>query len=403
MFLSKIRVIQCAENALITLLIVALYCFSMGFMLSRGSHRIFLYIAAPCTGLLLLFRSIRGQINPGGMAASALMILLYIQSYLAVGHDMAIGFHKHLFWSLVPLLGISLLPTAYLEPERIRHRHLMAIFCALFVWVHWMGYVFNLNSAGLLTNIHFLALFTVLTLPILVYSVSHTRHTGLRGLYLLAAIADLLLLLKTQSRPGYLALLAACLVTLPFFRPRLQGILLTGGIAGFSGFYFTDIFGFRQRVEDLVIHFSQEERNLIWSETLSLQVNSSLLEWWFGHGIGSYFSDFQPYSSFRDTNQFFSFPHNFVLDVIYSHGLVGFSLIGMAMIWFVNRLRLAVVSAESRDDFAQGILLISVIAAHFTHAFLTVPFFSRYHLYPLALILGIGFHYLQRVEQHEHN
>lgn len=390
------KTVHLAETVLLNLLTIALYCFATAFILGLGSHLTFLYIATAILGSLLLFPGIRRYLDIRNTAVIVVILLLYVQSHLTSGAEMATGFHRHVLWALVPFVGIAILPDKLLLPEYIRHRSLIAGMGCLFVVVQWLGYYYKANEAGFISNIHYLALFAVLTLPILVYSIFASRHKGLQFLYFMAASGDLLLLLKTQSRPGFLALLAATGVTVPFLSPRFKFPAVIGLTVGPVALYFIDIFRFRQRVDDLVLHFAQEERHVIWSETLTMQLNDNLMGWLFGHGIGSYYRDFQQYSSFHDKTQIFSFPHNFVLDILYSHGLVGVLLSGAAFIWFLYALSKSVLTARSIEHHRLGVLLISLTTGHFFHTFLTVPLFSRYNLYPLVIILGIGLHYLRR-------
>jgi O-antigen ligase len=346
------------------------------------------------TGVLALRR------GPVRLEKPLLAMLGFSAIFLAQGLIAAYGaipgdFHAALAWSMVAAVAVTLLPDRFGGRWHLTHGSAVSALALIFVAVQAVAYLFQFRKAWLFSNIHYLALYSVITLPILYYLALNARAAR-RGVFVLALAGDFWLLLKTQSRPGFLALLAGALVVIPFLSARsryvaLGAVLLIPGIL-----YATDGFGFATRIDDLMIHFFQEERLAIWRETLAIQAKSSWVEWWFGHGLGQFFRDYQAISSFhQERHEDYFSPHNYFLDLLYSHGIVGLILFLIAYGLFYGKLAAMVLSSRDSSLRALGILLISVTTADLVHTFLTLPFFSRHNLYPLSLIVGAGLRYFR--------
>ncbi len=161
----------------------------------------------------------------------------------------------------------------------------------------------------------------------------------------------------------------------------ILGFLYLGNVANFS-----------TRIDDFVAHFAQDERWEIWSEAIRLQERSTGLQWIFGHGIGAFFHDFQGVALSRGIKTYLS-QHNFFMEILYSHGIFGLSLVsiayGLFFYWLASLLR----NDQSKVSRRTGILLMSLATAQLVHGFSTVPFFSRDYLLPLGFVLGAGFLY----------
>ena len=361
--------------------------------------------------------------------------MLVVQGMMTAGSRITGDFHGFLLWSVLMVYAVGLLPERLGGRFRISHRWLGAVVVAASVPVQIVAYFHSVdnaeaalmvelsriveithanvyadvdgflalveiakaaaiaNAAALFPNIHLLALYSVLTLPILFYF-SLQPGNAMRWLFLLALLGDFWLLMKTQSRPGFLALLAGSLAVVPLLSFRLALAALAAAILVPTGLYVTGAFGFGARVTELIEHFAREERLAMWRETLALLQANSVSEWIFGHGFGQFLLDYKAYSSFHG-QQDFSFPHNFVLELLYSHGVLGLVLVVGGYIGLFRLLVKALRGGIEGTYRQLGLLLICVLTVHGVHTFLTLPIFSRPALFPLSLILGAAFRFLR--------
>jgi len=375
------------------LLTASIYGFGVSLLFGVGTHDIFLYLsAAAVVGLALPARG-RCRISRPMAALLALVAVLAVQGYLmAPAGGIDLRFLEHLSWPVAAVAGVIMLPERFGSGRRPLHKPLLAVLSVVYVIAQWMGFAAYPGKFGLFSNPHVLALYCVLTLPILFYFSVAAGRGAMQGLFLLALLADALLLLKTQSRPGFLALLAGSLAIVPFLAARRRRTTVSAILAVPALLYLSGIYGFDARVDDLFANALKEERVAIWTETAEMQSASSAREWVFGHGFGQFYRDYPAYSSFHAVVDF-SFPHNFLLELLYSHGVVGLALAISAYALFFRTLLSRIASADRPGQRQAGLLLIVVATAHLAHAFLTLPFFSRSTLYPLSLILGAGFRF----------
>ena len=373
------------------LLPVSVYGFALAQWLGRGIYRQFLYLCAFALLGLWMSRREWPRLERPMRVFLALGALLLAQGFMLAEQPMKGGFHTALACTLLVVGAIQYLPS----PPRLG---LVATGLAFAVLAHIAGYLFKFNKAGLFANLHYLAFFSVLSLPVLCTCALRLKGWR-RWCCALAVLGDFWLLMKTQSRPGYLALLAGALVTVPFLARRYRVAALGGIVLLPSFLYLTGAFGFAARINDLAAHFRQEERMFIWRESWQMQQDSTLLQWALGHGFGAYYWDYQRYSSFHLVEEF-TFPHNYFLELLYSHGVVGLVLVTLAYGLFFAKLASAIRRAEpARKLF--GITLFSAASAGFALGFLTLPVFSRHNLYPFSLVLGASLVYLRETATHE--
>ena len=362
-------------------------------LLGRGLYTVALGVIF----LGLLGQAVSRQGLAIGRALKGLLIMgavLFFQGLVMAPEAYGISPYP-ILWCLVTALGVSVLPQSKSGldgfVEIISLILVVYVFANLtynLLWTHWPRY----GKFGLFSNIHYMSLYAVMTLPIMVYSMMSAPSFRVRCVIGLALLGNVWLLLETRSRPGYLAVLCSALVVIPWLAPhfRWRLFIFMAMIVGFL--YLGNVANFSTRIDDFVAHFAQDERWEIWIEAIRLQERSTGLQWIFGHGIGAFFHDFQGVALSRGIKTYLS-QHNFFMEILYSHGIFGLSLVsiayGLFFYWLASLLR----NDQSKVSRRTGILLMSVATAQLVHGFSTVPFFSRDYLLPLGFVLGAGFLY----------
>jgi O-antigen ligase len=389
------------------LLALGVHAYALSLLMGRGTYEPALIICAVAVAPRVLDPEGRSRLR-----GPLIWVLLAGVAFLVPGIWMAsrpIGgdFHWALASCLLATTAIVMLP---LGPDARPNPSTAAAFMMMvFVAFHLAGNAWGVQEnkvgwAGGFNNIHYMALFAVMSMPLLIYL---TLGAGGRVRRLLAGAlaADFWLLMQSHSRPGYLALIATALVFLLFVAPRRRWLGALALLLLLSGVYASGLFEFSARINDFLTHLDQEERAVIWREFLRLQENSTPAQWLFGHGLGQYFMDYQAISSFHDLphglNRDFSSPHNFFLEVLYSCGVWGLLVfLSGYLAWF--RAVIQAIRANQIPEWrGLGLMLLSVMTAQLTMCFFTIPFFSRHHLHPLSLILGASLAYLQQGRNHE--
>jgi O-antigen ligase len=376
------------------LLLLGLYGFAFALLLGRSNFEPALYATALGAGAVLVARADDLRPSRPLLAALAFGAVFLVQGWAAADGPIAGKFHIALGWAMVLAAAVTLAPRGI--GPRFGHPAVAAVLLVLFVVIQATAYELRIHRAirspnpeavALFSNMHYLALYAAMTLPILYYLALNMRSAW-RWVLGLALAGDFWLLMQTHSRPGYMALIAAAAVTVPFLAGRLRLAVLAAVVGIPALLYLSGAFGFAARLDDFFIHLAQEERAAVWRETWMLQEASSPKQWWLGHGMGRFFHDYQAVSSFHALDRDHSSPHNHFLDLLYSHGIIGLILFVLA--YGLLYAKLAGVILRSRDVARRrfGILLVSVTTAHLIMGFFTIPFFSRHNILPFGLILG---------------
>ena len=320
--------------------------------------------------------------------------------------------HGVLAWSLFTVILISLLPARI--PGPVGHRTLITLIltvcvlaqCAAWLWGGEEVYMTG-QYQGLYSNPHYLAMYAVLAAFFLAYLIGCQRGwqvLALGGLLLL----DLWLLALTRSVPALLGMLMGILALLPCGSSRLRAtIMVVVGLATVValGTYAVGGFELSRMVTGLVSFIEREERWVLWREFWILQGRSTELQWWFGHGFGQFLNDYMSVSSFHaklvEPYVDFASPHNYLLELLYSHGIMGLLLFVLAYgLWFWGLCQ-AIVASHRVDRRRLGLLLLSLAVAQSVLGFLTMPFFSRRNLYLVSLLLGISLRYMATSDRHD--
>ena len=374
------------------LMLIGSYGLALSLLMGRGTYDMALGVTA--LGII-------GQIAvgpPGLYINSALKVFLaagaglFFQGVI-MAHGLTGKSPYAVLWCLLATLGVTQLAQ---QPKLAIHRLPIWLILLAFVvinllfdayWHHWESD----GKSGLLSNMHYLSQFVVMTLPILAYAVCMARSRE-RLVLLLVLLGDLWLLMASRSRPGYMALVAAVLVTAPLVASQWRARLMAGLAIALTALYFGDVAEFATRINDFVTHFAQDERWEIWLEALRLQSASSGLQWAFGHGFEQFLANYQKIAQAQGIKTYVA-PHNFFMEIIFSHGVIGLALVLALYGGFVYRLVATTLRQASGPERWYGMVLIAMTTAHLVHGFFTLPFFSRDYLLPLSFLLGAGLSY----------
>jgi O-antigen ligase len=174
-----------------------------------------------------------------------------------------------------------------------------------------------------------------------------------------------------------------------FTRGRLKWVGLALIVLLCAALYVSDYAQISSRFEELIVNLAKEERVRFWSQAWNKLTENTALEWLFGHGIQRF-----PVSYIQDSSSPaipFVFPHNHLLEILYLNGIVGALLVfgGFAFV-FVGVIKAALQNPERQKCILINSTLV-VFLSWLIHSGLTFPFYSKYSVLPMALILGTMF------------
>ena len=199
---------------------------------------------------------------------------------------------------------------------------------------------------------------------------------------------DVELLLQAGSRPAIIGIAFGTLFIIIFLtRGRYKWIGMTLIFLFFGILYITGYANIGPRIEELIVNLTKEERVQFWTQAWNALTDNSLMDWIFGHGIGWFPVHFT--QDLAPQVFHFVFPHLYFLEILYLNGIIGVVLIfgGLALLFFS-----AVNASKQTHNKETRTLLKSLIVAFLSwliHCGLTIPFYSKNSLYPLAFILGL--------------
>lgn len=235
---------------------------------------------------------------------------------------------------------------------------------------------------GTFNNPHHLALYILLTAPLIFSFIFYYR--GIKGLFLVVMLLiSAWMLLKTSSRPAWLAILVGMSVLLPFLRNRTKLVAAVLTIT-LPVIFFCSSKQFHDRVQDLITNISTEERVEIWRNSWQMIQSSSFGEWVRGHGFDSFPTAYGVFTHF--TGPQYTHPHNFVLEVLYTSGVLGLLLSALLYYFLTMKIVAASRLAISSHFTMIGKLVLVSATMLFFHLFLTLPFFSTYNFYVLVMV-----------------
>ena len=407
---SKLIQFQRLENVISILLFAALFLFVLDLAISKSLNKIAIIVIKTGVSFLLLKRvyeyfTQRKLFLPSGILIAitipALLILLDSLPQVGISEKYYI---KQLISVIFVFIAIWMIPVEWEHkmPGLLRYC-IFALILAASV-SNFVAVVIYSLPHGLTSNPHYLSLQAIMVIPTTIYLFKSSDIFS-RTLLIFVFMMELYLLLVSESRPAWLALVTGCIIALPFF--RLKTRLLAAVILIFVPFfiYYFGILGADVRIDDLLNNISKEERVAIWSDAITMQQDSDLFHWVFGHGLGSFVHDFPAYSTFHDPSYHISgaidfvSPHNFIIEILYTSGITGLILVLIGEFLFIYALLRLWWNTNFDSQKILVVLILVLFVAHFIHTFLTIGFFSKQSIFFLSVFIGVEF-YLFKRENH---
>ena len=302
--------------------------------------------------------------------------------------------------SLTVILSLVFVSTAYVRKDYVQHG-LYFLLIVLFFWYwlessppqvkllafkillfvvslfalyQWYGVIFVNEKLGFFKNPHYLANFCILASMILAAGIFRFKGSLPRLFIGLILVVVFYLLLKTQSRPAWLSvffILSICLMS--FVRgPKLilgGGVLLILPLALYV--VFPALFG--ERLMQLILHITTEERVEIWADSLAFLSEMPLNHLVFGYGPGSSQSILVEYV--EKMHPGIEFPHNFFIELVIELGLLGLALWCFAFLVFFKLMFESSKGGRPYCDYS--VIVFAGAASLFVFSFLVFPFYSR--------------------------
>ena len=354
------------------------------FALDRGGSDQAIWVA----GLLLAVQPfdqdrLRRTLSPRVLVVLGIAAALLVLSWAFF--PAATDTHRSLriLWFLVLVLVVHHL--AHRLPER-GWLWLSSLISLIVLWQlgarHLAGHLF-----GTFDNPHYLAYFGSLLLPALVLLVAELEppYRWLAAIVLLLDFDPILNILWAPTIP-LLAILAALLaVVWSAAGPRLRRGLMLGGAALVTGLalylpgkHLTPI---GQPIP------GDDERVQIWSDTAHMIAAGDSAAWLIGHGIGSFQDAFPHYAS--PAYRAFALPHNHFLELLYENGLIGLAMVAGGLGALARRALRQARTLEPRALRRIAQCNLATLTIWFCFSFLAFSVYSRYTLYPFAILLGV--------------
>jgi len=261
----------------------------------------------------------------------------------------------------------------------------IVVLSAAVCWQLLAYFVFKMLY-GTFSNPHYIASFTVLILPVIVYF-SLTVKSWYKFLFIPIAVMDLALIFKIGSRPAIIGLTAGTLFVLIFLiKGRWKWIGLSFVFAIFVVLIVSGYGGVSARFQELMVNIAREERVQIWTTSWHMLSDNTLVRWIFGNGIGSFRIVFPQYETTE--LRIYIFPHNYLLEILYENGVIATILVfGGFVLLFIEATKASIHAGQKNSRILLRCMIV-ILISWLIHTGLTFPFYSKYAQYSLAFILG---------------
>ena len=337
---------------------------------------------------LIYFFSIGGQKLRGWFSLPKVLLLplAFIMLDVVATHRLSFD-NEYREIILVTFFGL----TTYFIAKNKLSNFRQALDCSMLLLVIFV--IFQLVSIwvlkkpyGTTKNPHYLALYSAYGVVFSVFYYNCTssinRYVAIPVLIFLVAIV-----LMTSSRPTWISLFLAAIISLLFFNKKMiaAGFLFLLGITTFLFEFNVGRFG--SRMSDLILNITTEERVTIWRDAWTMQKSSTIYEWLFGHGLNVFEENFKKFSTYHLQGNDFTMPHNIFLELLYSSGMIGLGLMCFIYVYIFRLLIKFVIPNEHNKKL--GLALLSVLIINLVMGFLTVRWFTHFNSYVIAFELGI--------------
>lgn len=329
----------------------------------------------------------------GLIALPALVLTIFD---LLSGHGLAAKEVRHLLSFTCLTLGFLALPApAQIGSHQVKALYWFAIlFVVSYVLIQGVTVYLLGDRDGTPRNPHYLAQYCLLLsyVSALLYPYS-TRY--IKGVLIGVMMLLALLLINTGSRPAWLALLISGALYYWLMRHRMSWKWPLAFAAGVLIVYLTNLGGLKARTDDLLGNVAREERVTIWQNTIEMQLASPPRAWLFGHGIDSFKQDFKEHSQFHLEGIDFSAPHNHLLEIVYTSGVLGLIWVATFLIYLFMKL---FRYWRDNPDSSLPATLLALFMANMLFGAITISFFSSYSLLIISVVAGVLVHQRESIK-----
>ena len=389
---------QRLENLFFSLLLIALFVLVLDLAISKGMYKICLIFIKVIVSIQLLrmtylYFKKQTQILPtkAMLVAIVIPIIFILLDFVLIDGVSERYYIKNLKTAIFIILAIWMIPLDLINKNSKLFCYCLLVLLLLASSSNFIAVViYSFRRIGLTSNPHYLALQAILVIPVAIYLLNKVHLIG-KGLLIAVVIMEFYLLMGSYSRTAWLAFLVGSIVSIPFIHSKIRwwvaGMIFFIPVAVYSlGVLDVDV-----RLNHLINNLAQDERVTIWSDAIAMQQESNWFHWLVGHGLGSFEPAFQYFSNYHGKIDFTT-PHNFFIEILFTSGLIGLSMIIFGEGTFIFALYKSYRKAEHDSQKALAVLIIVLFTMLFIHTGLTISFFSRQSIYFLAILIGLGFY-----------
>lgn len=328
------------------------------------------------------------------MFVVTLPIALILMHMMAVGEIEFVKPMRHM------MIAVAFAYAMYLSlkiPHSEQSHYLGYMLGVVFLYVALqMMWIYGIHHKfGTTKNPHYLAQGCMLLLLLLGYC-WHIMKTYQKWLTGALSLCLFWLLIITLSRPAWIGFVVGLAVMLVFLSFRQKMILASSFILVSTFLFYTNLGHFADRVCDLYLNVSTEERVLIWHNMWQMLSANSPSEWIIGQGMSQFSEHFKSYSEYHLRGVDFNSPHNFILELLYMHGALGLLLcLGFILTIYIKLVRLYRLQVEQRLT----LLMLVMLSANIAFTSITLPFYTAYNLNIIAIVVGVMFALNDRAER----
>jgi len=238
-------------------------------------------------------------------------------------------------------------------------------------------------------NTNNLAIYASLALIVSVYYFFKASKI-LKIFLALAALEFAFFILQSSWRPIWLGLILGSMFSLQLISGRRRLILIMAMLLLQAGLFTANVAHYGDRVTELAKNISTEERTIVWKDAWNMQKSSTVASWVYGHGLDAFLINFQNYpTTYKTYLKFmkyknFSSPHNILLDVLYSSGILGCLLI---IIFYYRLYRyFIIISGNDKMNRTFACTILAALTATLVSNGLNHGTFTMMSIFPTAFI-----------------